>query len=446
MSLWLKDLGDLCSVLFSSSHRNEFTLWSCLPYDHVGCLFIQVEWARQTGDTGSNKVTAVDFDEHNQALYSVVNNNDVSSHIDKYLPDGTLVWSHMPATPGVVVGGDLTVGKNHIYYTTFNPTDKNVSLHRLTKDNQLVWTIPVGSFYYPQFYPVQMANDWSSKHIFLLSTTSTDVFEGQSTLGNSMDMVLVKFNKADGSRVWFKLLGTTGSDTAYALAVDPHHQMVYVAGTALANLGTQVTAGGGDACLIALNADTGDMVWQKLLGGTGWDSATAVKVDNNGNVYVTGFTNSVDGSFNGHTHPGATANSYDGFVAKHNINGVLTWMTFFGGLGYDQPTSMEVIKNRVIVAGHVFSNNNGFDGQTSASVDGDNGDCFLTTLKTNGDRIGTVFLHVMTEYVTADRSSGDIYLGGYSNTAFAGQAAFGDNDGVLLKNPIAQSDRRSLRG
>ncbi len=51
---------------------------------------------------------------------------------------------------------------------------------------------------------------------------------------------------------------------------------------------TLPSAGGSDSLLFSVKS-SGNVVWTASLGGTGYDRASDITVDNSGNVYTTGF-------------------------------------------------------------------------------------------------------------------------------------------------------------
>lgn len=84
------------------------------------------------------------------------------------------------------------------------------------------------------------------------------------------------------------------------------------------------------------NAENGDFVWAKAMGGTSDDSGEGIAVDDAGNVYTTGsFYGTVDfdpgpGSFN------LTSTGFsDIFVSKLDSAGNFVWAKRMGGTDYD---------------------------------------------------------------------------------------------------------------
>jgi hypothetical protein len=144
---------------------------------------------------------------------------------------------------------------------------------------------------------------------------------------------VAKINK-DGTLAYQHALGDIRSDTrGNGIAVNAQGE-VYIAGytgdsTFATNAGANDTLGGFDAYVARLDPN-GALVVADRLGGTHFDSAQAIALDPQGNVYVTGYTNSYDFStsqdaFQATRPPGdpnhlfGTTDDYDAaFVAKYN--------------------------------------------------------------------------------------------------------------------------------
>src|SRR5581483_12282378 len=77
------------------------------------------------------------------------------------------------------------------------------------------------------------------------------------------------------------------------------------------------------------------ILWTTYFGGTGDDAARGVALDNQGNVYVTGYTNSANFLTN------LTASTYDAFLVKMSAStGSIAASTLYGGPGVDMATSI----------------------------------------------------------------------------------------------------------
>jgi hypothetical protein len=89
------------------------------------------------------------------------------------------------------------------------------------------------------------------------------------------------------------------------------------------------------AVFLGLTASGSVISWSTYLGGSGMDAVTAIAVDDNGNVYVAGWTASPNFPTYG---PGsAFGGTTDAFVAKWSQGGqVLVYCRYLGGSGYDE--------------------------------------------------------------------------------------------------------------
>ncbi len=75
------------------------------------------------------------------------------------------------------------------------------------------------------------------------------------------------------------------------------------------------------------------LAWSTLFGGSSVDGPLDLTTDNNGNVYITGYTGSADMPT---VNPGGGAyfqamNGGDAFITKFSNSGALQWCTFYGG-------------------------------------------------------------------------------------------------------------------
>lgn len=99
-----------------------------------------------------------------------------------------------------------------------------------------------------------------------------------------------------------------------------------------------------DAFLAKFDA-TGALVFSSFLGGSSRDHALAIAVDQQGNIYVTGSTASLDfptlkGAYDTTFNGAVDVLNTDAFLAKFNSDGALVYSTFLGGSEADVGTSI----------------------------------------------------------------------------------------------------------
>lgn len=128
--------------------------------------------------------------------------------------------------------------------------------------------------------------------------------------------------------------------------------------------------------------DTGDFVFAKRLGGTGYDYAYGITADNNDRIIVSGFvgdwvgaTQGLNADLNGDgdSADGGPENAagygyYDPFFSVFNASGTFQFAKRLGGVGWDSGYEVTTdSNNRIIISGFV-------DGDADLSGDGDYND------------------------------------------------------------------------
>ncbi|MFO0748245.1 MAG: Ig-like domain-containing protein [Myxococcota bacterium] len=142
---------------------------------------------------------------------------------------------------------------------------------------------------------------------------------------------------------WLRELGTTAADSASAIAMD-YNSNLYVVGTTYGGLLGQLPLGSADGVLVK-RASNGNPVWARQLGTAAYDSATAVTVDPLGNVYVAGST---EGDINGSgSAPPACATNLgagtcgDAWIAKYDGTGSRLWVNRYSSARRESTTELE---------------------------------------------------------------------------------------------------------
>ncbi len=212
------------------------------------------------------------------------------------------------------------------------------------------------------------------------------------------------FVKSQNALIWSTYFGGPGYDLPnqyydHTITTDPLGN-VYVVGytnstVGIASGGFQDIYGGGafDAYLVKYDAN-GNQIWATYYGGSGDDQGYAVSTDNNGNVYLAGFTSSTDNIASGgfqNTYGGGTS---DAFIVKFNANGNRVWGSYFGGESNDNlagPVGVNCDGNgNVYLIGSTVS----ISGIASGGFQNNNsgqGDAYLVKFDSNGIRIWSTY-------------------------------------------------------
>jgi len=134
-------------------------------------------------------------------------------------------------------------------------------------------------------------------------------------------------------------------------------------------------------------------IWGTYYGGLNQESAEGCAVDEDGNVFITGRTNSPDniataGAFQS-TFPGINNNA---FFVKFSPAGIRQWGTYYGGNGGAEGNSCTVDKaGNLYVAGKAWTGSNVATPGCFQGTCGGSSDVYLAKFTTNGYRIWSTF-------------------------------------------------------
>jgi len=132
------------------------------------------------------------------------------------------------------------------------------------------------------------------------------------------------------------------------------------------------------------------------LDGSGNDEDVSIAIDNSGNAYATGWTNSPDFP-NQNSYQGSNAGYYDAFITKLSSNGTLIYSTFIGGTSGDYSNDITVdTEGNAYITGYTTSTDFPTKNPYQNSHGGDSYDAFVTKLNSSGSTLAysTVKLNV----------------------------------------------------
>ncbi len=233
-----------------------------------------------------------------------------------------------------------------------------------------------------------------------------------------------------GDIVWRKVLGGTGDDvpTDVIQTSDAGFAICGWTSNQLGQIVTKFSFDTSDFWLVKLDHD-GETEWVHTYGGSGIDQAESLLQMQDGGYTIVGFTNSSDGDVIGY-HPNSVIGSdYDEWVVRTDIAGSIIWQKTLGGSGSDQGGSIApCIDGGVLISGHTSS----FDGDVGSHIGNINRGCgWLTKISDAGvlewqKTLGGINWDVISQIaLTAD--------GGH---ILCGHSANGDSDLLASKGMI----------
>jgi hypothetical protein len=226
---------------------------------------------------------------------------------------------------------------------------------------------------------------------------------GQTTEFGGSDSFIVKFD-SDGREQFVKRFGTPGDDTAQAVTIASDGN-IYVAGSTKGALDGSF-GGGSDAYVRAFDS-SGTSLYTRQFGGADNETAKAIAIDANGDLVVASEENGI-GKLRRYT----AANGTDAAIWEHDL----------GSLAAGQISSIQIDGNAVLVGGSAGAANGLGAGVVSHSGDRDG---FLLRVDDNAgvaSRGWTTFLGTSaTDQINGVKSAnGKLYAAGQTSGSLPG--------------------------
>jgi len=239
------------------------------------------------------------------------------------------------------------------------------------------------------------------------------------------DAWIVKLNSS-GTILWQKCLGGTDTDDANSIQQTSDGGFI-VAGLTHSNDG-DVSGNHGwyDAWVVKLNS-SGNIEWQKCLGGTISDYANSIQQTSDGGFIVAGYTESNDGDVSGFH------GSYDAWVVKLNSSGDIEWQNCLGGTNDDRAHFIQQTSDGgFIVAGFTESHDGDVLGHHGAA------DYWVVKLNSSGAILWQKCLGGSSDdiaYSIQQTSDGGFIVAGRTSSYYDGDVSgnHGDVDSWVVK-------------
>ena len=211
-----------------------------------------------------------------------------------------------------------------------------------------------GSFTDTAYDAIQTEDDG---YIIIGSSDSDDV-DITNNLG-SYDFWILKIS-ATGTLVWEKSFGGSEIDEAYGISQAADGNYLIVGDTRSNDLDISQNNGAADLWIIKITPE-GTLLWEKTLGGSSFDVGRSVSKTQDNGFLIAGSSRSTDGSLT------SNKGQNDAWIIKINSSGNLVWQKTIGGSNVDFfYDAVELNDQSIIAVGDSNSsnedifNNNGF--------------------------------------------------------------------------------------
>ena len=245
------------------------------------------------------------------------------------------------------------------------------------------------------------------------------------------DFIVIKRGVADAEEIWVNKAGGSERDVAYGLVVDKQGNC-YITGyfrkTAYFGPYSVTSKGGGDVFIAKLDK-TGNWAWVTSAGGSNNDGGQSIALDNDGNIYITGFIRK-SAQFGSESLSVEGNSAYtDMFVAKADNNGNWLWAKNVGGMGDDTGKGIVLDNEGNIFVTGSFVLDVDFGSQTVESAG--ELDVYVAKADSDGNWLWSISAggesYDVAEAITLD-DEGAIYIAGY----FKKKSFFGESHSLFV--------------
>jgi len=277
-------------------------------------ITVNGSWVHTWGGTASDSTYAVAADSQGNIYTAGSTQSFGTGSYDvillKYNSFGQLLWQRTLGAGAVeYANGIATDSLGNVYVTgstnSFGAGANDVFLASYSGNGDLRWQRTWGGSSWDSSYAVAVSGPGD---IYVAGNTSS-----YGAGGN--DAFLLKFG-SDGSLLWQRTWGGTGSDSAVAVITD-NAGNIYITGSS-----SSFSNGYSDVILLSYDSN-GSLQWQRTAGGSAFDGGYGLVVDTLGNIYVAAQTY------------GIGAGSYDALLLCYSNDGNLQWQRTWGGTNYD---------------------------------------------------------------------------------------------------------------
>ena len=364
--------------------------------------------------------------------------DDNFQYVDGAAPP-SLTQAGQIGSPGVDVSyGSATDSEGNIYLTgttsgsiggdSQGGLDVWVAKHN--RQGQELWRQQIGTSGSDKAYGIVVDNE---DNFYLTGDTNGNLFGDRNSSGS--DAWIAKFNGSNGEQIWGNQYGTDATDgfanTSFDLAVD-NEGNAYASGIAIkdSTLPKEVFdfAVEDDAFVIKFDGSNGEQQWLSQLSSPFFDESYGIDVDDQGNVYATGWTQGLVTE----SDPSRDLVKYDYWLSKlDSSNGEVEFTQQFNssddGLEYAWDVEADSQGNAYVsgwTTGDLAGNDGSYD-PFLAKYNPDGTQAWVRQLGTGGDD------GLYTASFDIDEQD-NIYVTGYTNSDLGG-ANQGDYDTWVAK-------------
>jgi len=307
-----------------------------------------------TGNHGLSDCWIVKFDSASNIQWKKTYGGSYGDFANSILPlkdGGYIIAAETNSPDGDVVGG--------VHGST---NDEDYWVFKIDSAGNLLWQKVYGGSRNDIAKMIVATIDNGFAIVGYTESDDGDVVGNHSAGANvTFDIWVVKIDSL-GNKQWSKCYGGTNNEEPYSIAAT-NTGSFYVAGGTISNDGDVSGNHGKADCWVIKIGSSGNLIWQKSLGGTQEEVANTVEVTTDGGCIISGPTWSNNGDVSGN-HGNA-----DAWIVKLDSTSTIEWQKCFGGSSGESFYSVKkTIGGGYVFAGSTASNDGDINGVTGTGL------------------------------------------------------------------------------
>jgi hypothetical protein len=178
-------------------------------------------------------------------------------------------------------------------------------------------------------------------HNFIIVGSSDSNDFNISNSKGSYDFWIIKIS-TEGTLLWEKSFGGSEIDEAKAITRTNDGNFIIVGDTRSADKNVSKNNGAADIWVLKVSSE-GNILWEKTIGGANFDAARAIYKTQDNGFLIAGSSRSLDNDFE-------NKGQNDALILKIDKNGNLLWQKIFGGSKIDFLYDVVELNNKWIIA------------------------------------------------------------------------------------------------
>jgi hypothetical protein len=178
-------------------------------------------------------------------------------------------------------------------------------------------------------------------HNFIIVGSSDSNDFNISNSKGSYDFWIIKISP-EGTLLWEKSFGGSEIDEAKAITRTNDGNFIIVGDTRSADKNVSKNNGAADIWVLKVSSE-GNILWEKTIGGANFDAARAIYKTQDNGFLIAGSSRSLDNDFE-------NKGQNDALILKIDKNGNLLWQKIFGGSKIDFLYDVVELNNKSIIA------------------------------------------------------------------------------------------------